>query len=446
MAFYLCIAAFFVCLIAGRRSLVAGLTVLLAFGYTYGILRANLPDAYSHFIFDAGVLGFYVAQLSRHMSRTEEAKVKSVRPWIEFLIVWPVLLFLIPNQDMLIRFVGLRGNVFLLPFILVGALLSDDNKYDLAIRLAILNLIAFAFATLEFFTTIETFFPHNEVTRLIYLSKDVAQSAYRIPSTFTGAHAYAGTMVMSLPLLLGALQQKKVQVSHKPILIAAVVTSLLGVLLAATRLHFIGAAIIVTVALFSLRSQASHVIGWAILLVGIGWVVSGEQRLQRFTGLQDVEMVSQRVAGSINMGFLDLATTYPLGNGLGGGGTSIPYFLNDRIENPVSMENEYARILLEQGLVGLGLWIIFIGWVLTRPGEPGTSPWFLGKRLAWATCAAYFATGLIGTGLLTSIPQTCLFLLNVGWVASIPSRKPAEQPLVAVKDLKRYRPGLEVTN
>jgi hypothetical protein len=444
MAFYLCIVAFVVCLMAGRRSLVAGLTVLLAIGYAYGIVRANLPDAFSHFIFDAGVLGFYCAHLSRHLTRPEAERLRSVRSWLEFLIAWPLLLFLIPNQDFLIRFVGLRGNIFLLPFILVGACLSHDDKYDLAISLAILNIAAFVFASVEFFTTIETFFPRNEVTRLIYLSRDVAQSAYRIPSTFTGAHAYAGTMVMSLPLLLGALQQKKSQLLHKPILVAAVVASLLGVLLAASRLHFIGAAIIVTVGLFSLRSRGSHLVGWMIMLVGIGWVVSGEQRLQRFAQLEDVEMVSQRIAGSVNMGFLDLASVYPFGNGLGGGGTSIPYFLSDRIENPVSMENEYARILLEQGLVGLALWIAFIAWLLTRPGEPGTSSWFLGRRLAWATCAAYFATGLIGTGLLTSLPQTCLFLINVGWVASRISERATEKSPVPGHDLTSYAPRYEL--
>jgi hypothetical protein len=135
-------------------------------------------------------------------------------------------------------------------------------------------------------------------------------------------------------------------------------------------------------------------------------------------GLQDVEMVSGRIAGGVNMGFLDLAADYPFGNGLGGGGTSIPYFLNPRIENPVGMENEYARIMLEQGLVGLGLWIVFIVWLLTRLGQGPADPWFLGRRLAWGTCAAYFATGLIGTGLLTSVPQTCLLLLNAGWIAS----------------------------
>lgn len=424
--------------------MVTGLAALLAVGYGYGIVRANLPETYSHFIFDAGVLGFFAAQLFRHLTPTEELRVQSVRPWLDFLIAWPLILFLIPNQDALIRFVGLRGNIFLLPFILIGARLVDEEKYDLAIGLAILNIGAFVVASVEFFTTIETFFPRNEVTRLIYLSRDVAQNAYRIPSTFSGAHAYAGTMVVSLPFLLGALQQKKSQFLHKPLLVVGLIVSLLGVLLAATRVHFIAGAILVIIALISVRSRLSHVLAGILILAGIGWWVSGEQRLQRFTGLQDVEMVSERVAGSVNMGFLDLAADYPFGNGLGGGGTSIPYFLSGRIENPVGMENEYARIMLEQGLVGLALWIAFIAWLLTRRGEGHADPWFLGRRLAWAACAAYFATGLIGTGLLTSLPQTCLFLLNVGWVASRQSERVTEERLVHTRSLNGYSPRYEL--
>jgi len=416
--------ALIITFLAARHSLVAGLSTVLAVGYAYGITRANLGDPYSHLIFDAGVLGFYCAQVLRHLTREEAQRAQSVRPWIEFLIAWPLILFFIPNQDALIRFVGLRGNIFLLPFVIIGARLGNDGRYDLAVRLAILNIIAFVFASLEFFTTIEAFFPRNEVTRLIYLSRDVVQSSYRIPSTFTGSHAYAGTMVMTLPLLLGALLQKRSRSLHKPLLVAGSIVAFLGVLLAATRLHFIGAAIIILVALFSVRSRFSHVLGWIIVLGGIGWVVSGEQRLQRFMSLQNTDTVSERVVGSVNMDFVDLATAYPFGNGLGGGGTSIPYFLADRIHNPVGMENEYARIMLEQGLVGLGLWIVFILWLFTRQGGDASDPWFLGRRLAWVTCAAYFAAGLIGTGLLTSIPQTCLFLLSVGWVARQGERAP----------------------
>ena len=444
MSLLLCLVALIATFAAARRSLVAGLGTVLCVGYVYGITRANLADPYSHFIFDAGVLGFYGAQLFRRLSRSQEQRVQAVKPWLELLIALPLLLFLIPNQDVLIRFVGLRGNIFLLPFIIIGARLDNHEKYELAIWLTVLNLCAFAFASLEFFTSVERFFPRNEVTRLIYLSKDVAQNAYRIPSIFTGAHAYAGTMVMSLPLLLGALHQTEKQALHRALLVAGVIVSLLGVLIAATRLHFITAAIIVIVAVLSSRSRASHLLGWVMILAGIGWLVSGEQRLQRFTELRDTEMVAQRMVGSVNMGFFDLASAYPFGNGLGGGGTSIPYFLSERIENPVGMENEYARIMLEQGLVGLALWLAFIAWLLTVRGPDAADSWFFGRRLAWATCAAYFATALIGTGLLTSIPQTCLFLLNVGWVASRQSQTATEQSFVPGKDLSGYNPKYEV--
>ena len=142
------------------------------------------------------------------------------------------------------------------------------------------------------------------------------------------------------------------------------------------------------------------------------------------------------------MGFFELAATYPFGNGLGGGGTSIPYFLRDRIEKPIGMENEYARIMLEQGVLGLALWLAFITWLLTRPGLAKSDPWFYGNRLAWVTCAAYFGTGLIGTGLLTSIPQTCLLLLNVGWVAARQSAQGNESVLSEQNNVMAQVPRL----
>jgi hypothetical protein len=92
--------------------------------------------------------------------------------------------------------------------------------------------------------------------------------------------------------------------------------------------------------------------------------------------------------------------------------------LQGRINNPVTMENEYARIMLEQGIMGLVIWILFILWLLTRRSENGYDSWYLGRRLAWVSCGLYFMIGLTGMGLLTSIPQTSLFLLLVGWVGA----------------------------
>jgi hypothetical protein len=109
---------------------------------------------------------------------------------------------------------------------------------------------------------------------------------------------------------------------------------------------------------------------------------------------------------------------YPMGNGLGGGGTSIPYFLRDRLRDPVSMENEYARIMLEQGIPGLLAWLAFIGWVLLSPLEKRSDPWRLGLRLARIYLLIVFATGVTGTGMLNSTPGTAAMMMLVGWVST----------------------------
>ena len=128
------------------------------------------------------------------------------------------------------------------------------------------------------------------------------------------------------------------------------------------------------------------------------------------------------------MTFFDSISTYPIGNGLGGGGTSVPYFLQDRLEKPVVIENEYARIALEQGVPGLCLWAAFIMWVFTRSFLAPNDAWYLARRLAWVVCAADFALAMTGTGLFTSVPHTCLMLMSVGWIvvrSPIPQRRRA---------------------
>ena len=94
-----------------------------------------------------------------------------------------------------------------------------------------------------------------------------------------------------------------------------------------------------------------------------------------------------------------------MGNGLGGGGTSVPYFLQNRIRNVVTMENEYARILLELGLPGLVMWGMFLIWVV-HPTDTSAARdmFYFGRRLAYVACACSFALGLIGVGLFTSVP------------------------------------------
>jgi hypothetical protein len=418
MGIALCALAFLVTFIAARRSTVAGLSSVLTVGYFYGILRANYPQAASHFIFDAAVLALYAARLFQRQEADIRIRTRAILPWLAMLVAWPALMVLAPMQDWAVQLVGLRGAVFLLPLLLFGARLSREEMHRIAINLAVLNLLAFIFTAAEYRIGIQPFFPRNANTELIYRSADVGDDQFRIPSTFTGSHAYAGTMAMTMPLLLGAWVLPGLSRRKRMLLFVAMIATILGVFAAASRVHTIALGVIIVATLLSgrIRLQTRAVLFAMIGLIGL--VVVSQQRLQRFTTLQDSGMVVERVGSSVNLNFFELLVEYPFGNGLGGGGTSLPFFLQDRVRNHIAMENEYAHIMLEQTVIGLLLWIAFIIWFLSRRFTSESRFWELSEQLAWTGCAVYFGTGLIGTGLLTSIPHTMLIMMCAGWVTS----------------------------
>jgi hypothetical protein len=425
-------AAFVAAYYAARRSLVAGLSVLFTIGYVYGIVRANRMDGFSHLLFDAALLGLYAAELQHVCSPEERGRVEELRTWLYVMIGWPIVLFLAPTQDLMVELVGLRGNVFMLPCMLIGARLRRRDMLGLAQWIAVLNVGAALFAAVEFVVGIEPFFPRNAVTDLIYRSGDIAEfTAYRIPSTFANAHAFAGTMVGTLPLLIGAWLQP-LDRRRRLLLSAAIGLTVLSIFATGARLPVVLLFALAFVVVFSSHVKVIHKVRWLLVALVVAYVVSGQERLQRFLTLRDSSYVTERIAGSVNLGIADVAMQYPLGNGLGGGGTSIPYFLQDRVRNVVAIENEYARILLEQGIPGLLVWMAFLCWVFTRQANPPGQAWFLARRLGWAWCVGAFATGLLGTGLLTSIPATALLLLTVGWIAVPESREDLQVRTVRV--------------
>lgn len=416
------VAAFVLCLAAANRSLRHGLLALLAVGYIYGILRANFPDTWTYLAFDAGVVGLYAGQLWRPWNPELRRRAHDLRLWIVALIGWPVLLFFVfPSESALVELVGLRANIFLLPFLLLGTRLDEDDLFWLALGVAGLNLAAVSLGVAEFFMGIQPFYPQNEVTDIIYKSKDlVGRTAHRIPASFSSAHAFAGTMVMTMPLLVGAWAQPASAVRWPRRLLAiAIVATLLGVFMAAARTHMLTAALLVAVVTISGHLKGDQWVRWVIALALVGYVVSGEERLQRFTTLQDTNFIAERWSGSVNEGFFEAVRAYPLGNGLAGGGTSVPYFLQVT-RSPLMMENEYARIGMEQGLPGLTLWIVFLGWVFLRRPGGAKDGWALGRLLGWVASGTFFFSGMTGIGLLSSVPQTVLMLITMGWFVTAP--------------------------
>lgn len=421
IAILLCVILAIGAFVAGRRSLGAGCLVVIAAGYSYGIVRANLITPASHFIFDSALIGLYATFLFRNKQDIKPQN-HALKVWLIILTVWPLLLVFLPFQTMLVSLVGLRGNIYLLPVLLIGSRLQRSDLRILAIGLALLNGIAITVGAAEYFFGLDRFFPYSAVTAILYSSWDGA-GLLRIPSTFANAHTYALTMVDTVPFLFGYWAQKSAGRVWKLLLLGGLVSAFFGVVLASTRQGMIAAGVVVLIAV---TSGKLGVLKRFVLALAIGAIIFSalqNERWQRYREL-DRDTVTERIGGSVNRTFLEILGEYPMGNGLGGGGTSIPYFLENQVVKPIAVENEYGRILLEQGIIGLVIWAGFIFWFVTNRSGFVKDEWYSGRRMAWWLAIFSMAAAVIGIGLLTAIPSTFLFLLAVGWT----SVKPWETP------------------
>jgi hypothetical protein len=428
IAILICILAMVACYWAGRRSVGQGLVMLLAFGYFYGILRANLQTTFSHFIFDAGMIGLFLSPKWRTKDPVEKKKSEMVQLWTILLIGWPVLLLALPFQPLLISLVGLRGNIFFLPLLLIGSRLKEKDLIELSVGMAILDMVAVAFGGAEYFLGVPRFFPFSSVTLIMYSSGDVAGGFLRIPAVFTSAHAFGNTMVATLPYIVG-LWTRSQKRSHRMLALLALPVALLGVLMSATRTNFVFASAMILFAAVTSKMTGKQRAVFVVVLTMVGAAALTNTRFQRFQSLKDTDYITDRIAGSVNRGFWEILVQYPMGNGLGGGGTSIPYFLEGQVRNPVAMENEYARILSEQGIIGLLLWLGFVAWVCSRFRTAfAAGPWAPSRRLVWCLVMISLGTAFLGTGTLTSIPATLLMILGIGWTAVPETPSASTQP------------------
>lgn len=418
-------AAFVAAYFGARRSLGTGLIALLTAGYGYGILRANFPDGLSHFMFDAAVLGVYLGHFFVRAPAHVSERSRDAAFWLKVLAVVPLVMFLMPLQHPFVQLIGLRAAVLFLPLVLIGARLERKDVIAVARGLAVLNLVALGFAVAEYYLGVHLFFPRNEVTRIMFRSADVGVSGHlRIPSIFSSAHAFGGTMVWSLPLV-AELWSSARRRGDRALGAAALIASALGVFLCAARLPVILLGCLLPAALAGQGLSGKRRLTLAVgVVVVIAFALSNE-RLQRFRTLEDHGYASSRFEASTNHRLIEIIEEYPLGAGLArANGTSIPFFLQREAAPQIGLENEFSRIIVEEGLIGLALWLTFVVWIATR-SPPGDAVSPLGLRLARVGIVTGWATGLIGTGLLTAIPGTALMLLQMGLLGRARAHVPA---------------------
>src|ERR1700678_3093963 len=121
IALILCIVGALAAFFVGRRSLGAGILVVVGVGYAYGIVRANLASTFSHFIFDITLVGLYASQFVANKQKQPASNHSSLNMWMYILMGWPLLMLFMPFQPLLVSIVGLRGNMFFLPAVFLGS-------------------------------------------------------------------------------------------------------------------------------------------------------------------------------------------------------------------------------------------------------------------------------------------------------------------------------------
>jgi hypothetical protein len=422
-----CILAFLSCFAFSGANWRYGLCALMAWGYFFGILKAHYVATWGHFIFDAATVGFYAGILLNWPKLEERKKWQKLKPWVIGMVAWPLFMALLPIQHYLVQLVGLRGNMFWIPMLLVGCMLDAPGRSLLAYALAVLNMVAFGFAAAEYTLGVEVFVPENEVTLIVYRSSDIAGGLKRIPSTFTNAHSYAGTMMGTIPWILGELLNKQKiglgRATGTLILVPGLLAALLGIFIAGPRSPVAVLGLLIFLTVFSGRVNLGFMALTVLVGTIVAYFVSQDERMQRFTELQDIDLVTERINMSMNMGFFEVLLDYPMGNGMGSGGTSLPYFIQQLLISSVMMENEYARILLEQGLPGLLFFLAFVAWFATRPIQRD-DPARMSKTLIWFITAITFSTAFIGIGMMSSIPGTAMMLVGLGYCVT-PAASPS---------------------
>lgn len=434
MDFAFPLSALIFSLIATRKSLGLGISAVFAVGYFSGVIRANFLGVFSTFMFDAALLGLYSGFFLGRPREATQVWSGPAGPFVLFLIAWPALLSIIPVNHLLIQLVALRSTVWFLPVLLIATKLGSRDLNVIARSLAILNLAALAGGLYVYQNGVESLYPKNSVTEIIYKSDDAGGGHHRVPSTFLSAHAYGGTMLFTLPFLFGHLFGPRAWKFDRVLAAAGIVAAMGGILMCAARQPVVMFALTLIIAWSITRfNPIVGLVAVGVIIIGVV-IASTNERLQRAATLDDPEYVSARIEVSANESFLDLLLTKPMGAGMGSSvGTSIPYFLASRAPRAVGLENEYCRILVDQGWMGLGGWLVFLGWLFSRPPPLRLGMgWGLGVVLMYALTLTNWSTAFIGTGTLASIPGSVLLLTQMGILVRV--REIADQsPSVGMK-------------
>jgi hypothetical protein len=439
MGLALCALAFLGTLVISRRSLGPGAGLVLFIGCVYGWLRCWFYAPISHFIFDSALLSFYVAAFARPREPVL-AGGRKLQAWAILLGIIPLLVLfaspLIDGQPFVIQIVGLRSVLLFLPLIIVATWLQENDLQVFSDWALACVLVATTFAIGEVVFGVEKFFPLNSASKAIFDASDAgAKSDVRIPASFVSSHAYGGTMVALIPLLVFRLERQR---RFKLATQLGLVSAASGAFLCSARIPVLVLMALVGVWTLVGRQKRNLLVFLVLGSLAVLYVVRSGDRFRRVETLRDPDTVETRIASSVNRGLVDVVLENPLGRGLASAiGTSIPYFLADDARPQEGLESEYSRLALELGVAGLLAWVLFLVFCLALDFRHLSRFGGTTDALMWTICVSTWVSGAVGAGVLTAVPGTFLLVIQMTLVGSqrVPALRAVRSTLSALDNL-----------
>jgi hypothetical protein len=419
----LCVVALATSLVLSRASIGRGLGWVLLVGCLSGWLRCRIFDGFSHFIFDAALLGCYL-QCARFHLESKSVESRVLDGWVLLLLAVPTLVLLcspfIGGQPFLVQLVGLRSSLLFVPTLALAARMTEDDVREFSSWAGVSAVIATGFALAELAVGVEAFFPLNAATATLYRTFAVAGQTLRLPACFATSHLYGGAVVALIPILWTRLEDPSRRRDLTALYLACATSA--AFLCSARIPVLLLAALVLTI--ITLGWKSPLVTMSAVAAVAAIWIfVGAEERFRRYETLGSEDVVAERIHWSVNNNLLDIIMDAPLGHGLASAvGTSIPYFLLDDALPQEGLESEVSRLALELGVIGLAVWILFVGRSLLAGFIAARRSGRVSDALMFVSLGVTTATALIGVGVMSAIPGTLLLFLQIGWL----SRKGAE--------------------
>ncbi len=338
----------------------------------------KLPLLYRDFL----VLAVYILFITQEPVRDWIARFrKHLGPLLWFfafcfLIVGTWQMFNPGVPNLLVGLLGFKVVFFYWPLAVLAFAYADSlDRVRFLIRVIVfLSIFINLFGLYQFWAgpefLVETFGPGFERATILAHLQNVPNpedTFLRIIGTFSSSGQYANFLIINAAFCVALMLTASTRVGRL-FYLGLILLNFAALLATGSRggLLTLGFVTLVMSRFCSSFGKTAWV-GFAVglgLYFGFNWL--GENVVERFETLRDIDMITQRTVGTTPVMFAQLFKEAPLGQGMGLGSTATRYLLGVGSSGLRLIENHLSKLQLETGILGVIFFYLFVCAFLLR--------------------------------------------------------------------------------